>query len=497
MSTRTDSIYFSLPCDRYTPFSLARKIGAKAILESASFARGKERYSILMLEEAFHIIQDDDGIAFLIDGRRLPYHGKNTTGETIAPGSRVLHTPDILDALLYVASQNDLSVIRREDGTETPNAIPVPASGLGYLSYEFCARCDTITLAPQTDELHIPESDFIAGHIYVIFDHFTEKLHVFALNYNEHQIDLEGAVENLKKRLNDMDFSYLQAPEEAKPVKTITNLEQSEREYKEKVRAIKERIIAGDLLQAVPSRRLQLENTNSALEIYRRLRSVNPSPYLVYIDFGDRQLVGSSPESLVRVRKGIASIRPIAGTRRRGKNDAEDEVLKNELIGNEKERAEHLMLVDLARNDLGRVCKNGSVTVERFMDVEMFSHVMHIVSDVQGEVAEKFKPIQVLRAAFPAGTVSGAPKISAIQILSGLEKTKRRFYAGAIGYIQSNGDLDFCIAIRCTLKQGNVWSLQAGGGIVYDSDPDREWEETNEKLGALRAVLEAGVVGGV
>ena len=490
MASRTDSIYFSLPCDRYTPFSLARKIGAKAILESASFARGKDRYSILMLEEAFHIVQDDEGVAFLIDGRRLPFRAKNTTGETIAPGSRVLHTPDILDALLYVAEQNDTSVIRREDGSESPNSIPVPASGLGYLSYEFCARCDTITMAAQTDELHIPESDFIAGHIYVIFDHFTEKLHVFALNYNEHQIDLESAVENLKKRLNDMDFTYLQAPEEPKPVRTITNLEQSEREYKEKVEAIKKEIIAGNLLQAVPSRRLQLECDNSALEIYRRLRAVNPSPYLFYLDFGDHQLIGSSPESLVRVRKGVASIRPIAGTRRRGKNDQEDEALKTELLNDPKEKAEHLMLVDLARNDLGRVCANGSVEVTRFMEVELFSHVMHIVSDVQGKVAPGFKPIQVLRAAFPAGTVSGAPKISAIQILSRLEKTKRRFYAGAVGYIQSNGDLDFCIAIRCALKQGKVWSLQSGGGIVYDSNADREWQETNEKLGALRAVLE-------
>lgn len=488
--SRTDSIYFSLPCDRYTPFSLARKIGASAILESASFARGRERYSILLLEPAFHIVQDEEGVAFLIDGRRLPYKGKNETGETIAPGSRVLHTPDILDALLYVAQQNDTSIIRQEDGRETPNTIPVPTSGLGYLSYEFAARCDTITFAPQTDELHIPESEFVAGHIYVVFDHFTEKLHIFALNYNEHQIDLDKAVSDLKKRLNDMDFSYLSAPEEPCEVRTITNLEQSEREYKEKVEAIKKEIIAGNLLQAVPSRRLQIECDNSALEIYRRLRAVNPSPYLFYIDFGDHQLVGSSPESLVRVREGTASIRPIAGTRRRGKNSAEDEALKAELLNDSKERAEHLMLVDLARNDLGRVCANGSVEVTRFMEVEMFSHVMHIVSDVQGKVKEGFKPIQVLRAAFPAGTVSGAPKISAIQILSRLEKTKRRFYAGAVGYIQSNGDLDFCIAIRCALKQGKVWSLQAGGGIVYDSNADREWEETNEKLGALRSVFE-------
>lgn len=490
MGNRKDSIYFSLSCERYTPFSLARKLGARAILESASFARGKERYSILLLEPAFHILQDDEGVAFMVEGRRLPYKGKNETGETIAPGSKVLHSPDILDALLYVAQQNDMSVIQTEDGRVIPNEIPVPTSGLGYLSYEFAARCDTIMLADQTDELHIPESEFVAGHLYIVFDHFTETLHVFALNYNEHQIDLERAVKELKNRLSDMDFSYLAAPEAPCPVKTITNLEESEKEYKAKVEAIKKEIIAGNLLQAVPSRRLQFECENSALEIYRRLRAVNPSPYLFYIDFDSRQLIGASPESLVRVRDGQASIRPIAGTRRRGKNAAEDELLKEELLNDSKERAEHLMLVDLARNDLGRVCDKGSVEVSRFMDVEKFSHVMHIVSDVQGKVRADFKPIQVLRAAFPAGTVSGAPKISAIEILSRIEKTKRRFYAGAVGYIQSNGDLDFCIAIRCALKQDKVWTLQAGGGIVYDSNADREWEETNEKLGALRSVFE-------
>ncbi len=487
--SRNDSIYFTLPCDRYTPFSLARKLGATAILESASFARGRERYSILLLEKAFQLIQDDQGVAFLIDGRRIPYKAKNESGETIAPGSKVLHTPDILDALLYVAEQNDLSTVIDENGREHVNTIPVPSSGLGYLSYEFCARCDTIHLQNQTDELHIPESSFVAGHIYIIFDHFTEKLHIFALNYNEHQIDLEKAVQKIKKRLGDMDFSYLSDFEDPCEVKTITNIEQSKKEYIEKVEAIKKEIIDGNLLQAVPSRRLQLECENSALEIYRRLRSVNPSPYLFYIDFDDMQLIGSSPESLIRVRNGQVSIRPIAGTRRRGKDSDEDEILKNELLNDKKEKAEHLMLVDLARNDLGRVCENASVEVTRFMDVEMFSHVMHIVSDVQGKLSKKYKPIQALRVAFPAGTVSGAPKISAIQILSRLEKTKRRFYAGAVGYIQSNGDLDFCIAIRCALKQDKVWTLQAGGGIVYDSNAEREWEETNEKLGALKSIF--------
>lgn len=485
MVKRTDSIYMSLPSDRYTPFSLARKIGAKAILESARFNMGKERYSILMAEEAFHILQDDDGIAFIIDGRRVPFTAETAGAsaaapETISPGSKKLHEADILDALMYVAGENELPV----------KGIPVPASGVGYLSYEFCARCDTIRLAPQTDELKIPESEFIVGHLYIVFDHFTETMHIFAFNYTEHQIDLKKAVDTLKTRLGDLDFSYLAPPEEAKPCRTLTDLALSEKEYKHKVVELKKHIVAGDIFQAVPSRRLQLECESSAMEIYRRLRSLNPSPYLVYLDFGDRQLLGSSPESLVRVRDGIASIRPIAGTRRRGKDAKEDEALKANLLADHKERQEHLMLVDLARNDLGRVCESGSVEVTRFMDCEYFSHVMHLVSDVQGKVKAGMKQIQVLRSAFPAGTVSGSPKISAIEILSKLEHTKRKFYAGAIGYLQSSGDLDFCIGIRCTLKQGSTWTLQAGGGIVYDSNPDREWEETNEKLGALRAVLE-------
>ena len=482
MEKRTDCIYLSLASERYTPYSLARKIGAKAILESARFNAGKERYSILMAEEAFHILQDDDGVAFIIDGRRVPFYKQDSQNDNtvVIPGSKKKHETDILDALQYVADQNDLSSYD----------IPVPASGIGYLSYEFCARCDTITLSPQSDELHIPESEFVAGHLYLIFDHFTERLHVFALNYTEHQIDLQKTVDKLKRRLEDLDFSYLTPPEDPAPCSMITDLEQSKREYIEKVEALKKHIVAGNIVQAVPSRRIQLECETSALEIYRRLRSVNPSPYLFYLDFGSHQLIGSSPESLVRVRNGIASIKPIAGTRRRGKDAEEDAALKAELLSNDKERAEHLMLVDLARNDLGRVCEAGSVNVVRYMDCEMFSHVMHLVSDVQGKVRKGVKQIQVLRSAFPAGTVSGAPKISAIEILSSLEKTKRRFYAGAVGYLQSSGDLDFCIAIRCALKQDKLWSLQAGGGIVYDSSSEREWEETNEKLGALRAVLD-------
>ena len=476
MEKRTDALYKSLSSERYTPYSLARKIGAKAILESASFAKGRERYSILMTEEAFKVIQDEDGVAFLVDGNRIPFDTTNVDSRDALGRKK---EADILDAILYVAEQN------KTPATGANAEIPIPASGLGYLSYEFAVRCDNIKFFEQKDELKIPESFFIAGHIYIVFDHYTETMHLFGLNYNEHQIDLQAAIDQLVKRINDMDFSYVEEPPTHFEYKMITDLEQSKKEYVEKVVALKKHIIAGDIIQAVPSRRVQIECEATAMTVYGKLRKVNPSPYLFYIDFGDFQLTGASPESLVRVRNGKASIHPIAGTIHRGANDAEDEALKQQLVSNPKEKAEHLMLVDLARNDLGRVCKEGSVTVPQYMDTELYSHVIHIVSNTEGFVRDDVKPIQVLRASFPAGTVSGAPKISAMQILSGLESTKRRFYAGAVGYVQCNGDLDFCIAIRCTLKQGKVYTLQAGGGIVYDSNAEREFTETCEKLGAL------------
>lgn len=475
MEKRSDSIYKCISNSRYTPYLLAKKIGAIGILESASFQKGRERYSILMTEMAFKTIQNQDEIYFDVDGKKIPFEQKNVESKDALGRTK---NCDILDALVYVASQNP-----------TPQGnlseIPLPASGLGYLSYEFAKHCDNIRFFEQKDELEIPESEFIAGHIYIVFDHYTEEIHIFGLNYNEHQIDLNKAMDKLLKRMNDMDFSYVEEENQTFDYKMVTDLEQSKKEYIEKVNALKKHIVAGDIIQAVPSRRIQIECDVDALTVYGKLRKVNPSPYLFYINFGDFQFTGASPESLVRVRRGKATIHPIAGTIHRGKNDEEDEILKKELKSNPKEQAEHLMLVDLARNDLGRVCKSGSVSVPQYMDCELFSHVIHLVSSTEGLVRDDVKPIQVLRASFPAGTVSGAPKISAMQILSGLEKTKRRFYAGAVGYIQTNGDLDFCIAIRCTLKKGNIWNLQAGGGIVYDSNPEREFTETCEKLGAL------------
>lgn len=472
---RTDSIFISVPGERFTPFLIAKKLHAKAILESASFLHGRERYSILMLDEAFRVVQDLDGVAFLIDGERNNFYGQNGINKNYDDKNKI----DILDALLYVSNENPLP----------PYGIPLPASGIGYLSYEFCRNCDKITLSKQDDELNLPESEFIVGHIYMIFDHFTDTIHIFGLNYNEHEIDLEKEIEDVKKRLNNIDFTYFPFECIDGTFNIFTDIEESKKEYIEKVNIIKDNIIKGNLLQAVPSRRIKIESDINALEFYRRLRSVNPSPYMVYINYGNYEIIGASPESLVRVRDSVASIRPIAGTCRRGRNVEEDDELKDRLLKNQKEISEHTMLVDLARNDLGRICISGSVRVARFMDVEFFSHVMHIVSDVVGQVSKETKAIDVLRASFPAGTVSGAPKIKAIEILSSIEKVKRRFYAGAIGYMEADGDLDFCISIRCALKQKNIYTLQAGGGIVYDSITEREWEETEEKLAAMMDVF--------
>ena len=466
---RTDALVTSLPGERYTPFSVAKKLNALAILESASFAHGRDRYSIILVREAFRIRQLGDTVQMTIDNRDIQ-HEKH----------------DILEALLDIARQNVLP----------PDGIPLPAAGIGYLGYEYCQRCDTIKLVPSPDTIGIPESQFIIGHIYLVFDHFSDSIHLFGLNYDEHEIDLRQAVDDILQRLSDLDFSYLAAPANAASCEVISAEDANHADFINRVEAVKSHIVAGNLLQAVVSRRLVLKSKETALEVYRRLRSKSPSPYLFYLDFGSYQVIGASPESLVRVRDSVASIRPIAGTRRRGATQEQDESLRQELLADPKERAEHLMLVDLARNDLGRVCLPGSVRLTRNMEVENFSHVMHIVSDVVGQLdrdVRSMRGIDVLRSAFPAGTVSGAPKIRAIEILSELEAEQRSFYAGAVGYIEADGDLDFCITIRSALKKGDRWFLQAGAGIVYASVAEREWEETNEKLAAMRLVLEGGV----
>lgn len=471
---REDSIILSMPGDRFTPFTLAKKLNARAILESASFSQGKARYSLILVDEAFRLRQTKDGVILLVDGTEKAWNGSAVSGTN--------RKADILDALASIASQNE----------GAGKGLPVPAAGIGFFGYDFVQRCDKVHIAEKQDDIGVPEAEFLIGHIIIIFDHYTDTIHMVGLNYAEHSIKLEAKIHELKKRLSDLDFSHLAPPADSVPFKIISDEDAEKAAYVLGVEKIRERIIAGDLLQAVLSRRMVAESALEPLEAYRRLRSASPSPYLFYIDFTSYSILGASPESLIRLRDGVASIRPIAGTRRRGASTEEDAALEKELIQDPKERAEHLMLVDLARNDLGRACTPGSVKLSRNMEVEHFSHVMHIVSEVEGTPDPLRHPTELLRAAFPAGTVSGAPKIKAMEIVSQIERADRSFYAGAVGYLDSNGGFDTCIAIRSTLVKDGRWYLQAGAGIVFGSKPEREWEETNEKLAALRAALSGG-----
>ncbi|TVR74251.1 MAG: anthranilate synthase component I [Spirochaetaceae bacterium] len=477
--------------ESFTPYALARKLDARIILESATFEGGRARYSLLMVQEAFRISQHGEAIYF--DDRAGGGDPTPTSRSTPASGSspgpasgrryRIRsRARDILDVLAYFADQHKAP---RQD-------FPFPAGGIGYLSYEFARFCDTIAFSDAADPLGLPDAVFLFGHVLIVFDHYSDLLYLIGLNYRERSIDLEKALRRTEERIHDLNFNYLQeTPREysAEPV-----LEPGDQErFEEGVTRVREEIVAGNLLQGVLSRRRRIRTDMPALEAYRRLRSANPAPYLVYLDFGDFQLFAASPETHVGARNGRVLMRPIAGTRRRGASDAEDAALEKELLEDEKELAEHLMLVDLSRNDLGRVCEPGSVEVTRFQGVERYSRVMHIVSQVEGKLAPGKTGLDALRATFPAGTVSGAPKIRAIETIHGIEKLPRSFYAGVVLYVEPGGNLDSCITIRAGLRRGEELILQAGAGVVYDSIPEREFRETNEKLSALvRAVgLEA------
>ena len=456
----------TLPGEKHTPFGLARKLDAKVILESSSLSRGRERYSLLLVQEAFQIHQEKDSVVMLRGAER----------RILSSGGK-----DILDVLEEIAS--------RHEGVETE--FPFPAGGIGFLSFEFAAYCDSFKFPDRPDPLGLPLGAFMFGHVYVIFDHYTDQIHLIGVNYDEDEdVNLENALNSVENKINDLNFNYMMEQETDYPAIIASAKEESDN-YKAAVSKVRQEIIKGNLLQAVPSRRLEIATEMPALEAYRALRSSNPSPYQFFLDFGPWQLFGASPEVHVKVHDGRVILRPIAGTRRRGKNEAEDIALAKELLADQKERAEHLMLVDLGRNDLGRVCRIGSVEVTEMMSIEKYSKVMHIVSQVEGDLEEGKSASDVIRATFPAGTVSGAPKIQAVNTIASIEKHPRSFYAGLVGYLEPGGSLDTCITIRSALKKENRLFLQSGGGVVYDSNPERELEETNEKLRAI--ALAAGV----
>jgi anthranilate synthase component I len=340
---------------------------------------------------------------------------------------------------------------------------------VGYLAYDHVAKLEPTVPLPS-DGADLPESRFVVAETLVRFDHGSGTAEVLAG-------DAGAIAARLEREL---------VLQEHKPPRKRTTMRRTpdRATYEEGVERIREHIRAGDVFQAVLSQRAERPTSASALELYRALRRVNPSPYLFLLELGDLALIGSSPETLVKCEEGRASLNPIAGTTHPGEGDAE------RLLASAKDRAEHVMLVDLGRNDLSRVCVPGTVDVARFLEPERFSHVTHLVSEVTGKLRDGISPYELLRACFPAGTVSGAPKVRAMQILSELEGHRRGPYAGAVGYVLPGGAMDTCIAIRTIVLLDGVARLQAGAGVVADSDPAAEHQECLNKLAALEAAID-------
>ncbi|MGH3072993.1 MAG: anthranilate synthase component I family protein [Gaiellaceae bacterium] len=340
---------------------------------------------------------------------------------------------------------------------------------VGFLAYDHVAKLEPTVPLPTVGP-DLPESRFVVAETLVRFDHGSGTAEVLAGDPDAVEGRLEGELVLQKHNPPSERATMRRTPDQAT--------------YEAGVSRIKEHIRAGDAFQVVLSQRAERRTSATAVELYRALRRVNPSPYLFLLELGDLALVGSSPETLVKCEDGRASLNPIAGTTEPGEGDAE------RLLASAKDRAEHVMLVDLGRNDLSRVCRPGTVEVARFLEPERFSHVTHLVSEVTGELRDGVTPFDLLRACFPAGTVSGAPKVRAMQIVSELEGYRRGPYAGAVGYVLPGGTMDTCIAIRTVILRGGVAHLQAGAGIVADSDPEAEHRECLSKLAALEAAID-------
>ncbi|MSO85779.1 MAG: anthranilate synthase component I [Rhodospirillales bacterium] len=396
-----------------------------------------------------------------------------------------------------------LRALERESRIDLPPGLPPMAAGLvGYLAYDIVRLVEKLP-ASKPDVLGVPDSIFVRPTIMVVFDRLSEQASVIAPVRPAPGVDAKAAWDRAIRRIEsvaaDLGRALPPAASEARPdtlaasgTAALPGANMTRDQFHGMVKKAVEYIRAGDAFQIVPSQRFAVPFKSSPFAFYRALRRLNPSPFLFFLDFGGFAVAGSSPEILVRLRAGKVTIRPLAGTRRRGATPDEDRALAAELLADPKERAEHLMLLDLGRNDVGRVAKVGTVKVTEQFTVEYYSHVMHIASNVEGEIDPKFDAIDALLAGFPAGTVSGAPKIRAMEIIEELEPERRGVYAGCIGYFGANGEMDTCIALRTAVIKDNVVYIQAGGGVVADSTPEGEYQESCNKARALiRAAEEA------
>ncbi|MGZ4208552.1 MAG: anthranilate synthase component I [Actinomycetota bacterium] len=460
--------------DLETPVGVFRKLGAEPnsfLLESVEHGERWGRYSFIGLNPFTVRTSRAGGVTF--DGEQPPD----------AAGA-----PDPLTAL-----ERALAGYR---APALPGLPPLHGGAVGYVGYDVVRYIEKL---PQTttDDLELPELWLLFTGQLLVFDHLRQRLSVIvnvvigddpAAQYDDAVARAEALVARIASATGPSGMG--DAPRLDGSIGEIRSNQTAE-DYMAKVERAKEHIAAGDIFQVVPSQRFETDTSADPFNVYRVLRLINPSPYMFFLQFPGVAIVGSSPEPHLRVFGREATIRPIAGTRPRGNDETEDAKLATDLLGDEKERAEHVMLVDLARNDLGRVCEPGTVRVEELMTIERYSHVMHIVSSVRGELAGGKTAFDALKASFPAGTVSGAPKIRAMEIIDELEPTRRGPYAGAVGYFDFSGNLDTCIALRTGyLRDGKAY-LQAGAGIVADSVPEREEQETRDKARAFFVAVKA------
>ncbi|MBS0662497.1 MAG: anthranilate synthase component I [Verrucomicrobia bacterium] len=460
-----------LMADFETPVSAYAKLkeaGPSYLLESVEGGERLSRYSFIGCRP-----------------RKVFVCGPETT-EIRQPGQPTQRVPTPADPLSLIEA-------------EMKGYRPVPIPGLprftggavGFVGYEYVTRIEKTVPAAPADDLKVPLLYFMLSDSLLIFDRAKQTLRLCVNAHVRQPSDAGAAYDSAVKELTEL-FGILRQPREIAPAPLVEpgrivvppgNFTRPD--FEKAVEDGKEYIRAGDIIQFVPSQRFTREFKRTALDLYRALRSVNPSPYMFILEAGDFSIVGASPEVHVRLTDGRVEIRPIAGTRQRGVTVEEDQALEKELLADEKERAEHLMLVDLARNDIGRVCRYGSIHVPEFMVVERYSHVMHIVSQVEGTIAPDKNAYDLMRATFPAGTVSGAPKIRAMQIIAQYEPTQRGFYAGALGYFGYDGNMDTCITLRTAMIKDGLIHIQAGAGVVADSVPASEYQETISKASAL------------
>jgi anthranilate synthase component 1 len=463
-------VYADLMADFETPVSAYAKLkdaGPSYLFESIEGGETLARYSFIGCRP-----------------RKIFVCGPETT-EIRVPGQPVQTVP---------SPQDPLTLIEKEMSGYKPVALPglprFTGGAVGFVGYEYVTRIEPTVPAAAKDELGLPLLYFMLSDSLLIFDRAKQTLRL-CVNAHLRDTDAATAYEAAVAELQQL-YTLLRQPRALSPAPlidppklTVPPGNFTKERFEKVVDDGKEYIRSGDIIQFVPSQRFTRDFTKSPLDLYRALRTVNPSPYMFILEAGDFSIVGASPEVHVRLTDGLVEIRPIAGTRKRGATAAEDLALEKELLADEKERAEHLMLVDLARNDIGRVCGYGTVKVPEMMVIERYSHVMHIVSQVEGQIAPDKTAYDLMRATFPAGTVSGAPKIRAMQIIAQYEPSQRGFYAGALGYFGYDGNSDTCIMLRTALLKDGKIHIQAGAGIVADSVPASEYQETISKASAL------------